>query len=136
MCDERRKFYADRRERCCEWIRQFVEFDGNKDDSGRTKRQRNVDYGVPYLNPVEVDLEPAEEHILRLFWDIGKFRTSGMNGPNALSPDIIDGWQRLFKTPLTEIELKLLVELDVVYRGALYDEQQRQDKPKEARYEL
>ncbi len=73
-----------------------------------------------------------------LFFSINEFRSIGINAPNPFSSETFRGWESLHGVMLSPEEIRLMMDLDKVYRSSLakaYDSSKpKADDPDEAHF--
>ena len=87
------------------------------DQNGETRRQRNERFDRSDLNPSAEDV-PGGERLEDIFWQLSRFRGSGLNGPEPLQPGTVRDWCQLTGRPLSRQEIGVLFAMDGAYLGA------------------
>jgi hypothetical protein len=110
-------------------LRQLIEYDTFKDDRGRTRREDLEAFGEDDLLPEPIELSMEQMRYLELFFKIGKFRKpqGGMGGQLfPLGAEEIKGYETLHRIELTDLEVRLVLDLDTQYRSSMGQEQEKQ----------
>lgn len=93
---------------------------------GETRRQFNERFG--HESP---DIEPVHggEFLVNAFWELSRFRSAGLGGPEPIRPADIVGWCHLTNFELRPDETKIILRMDAAFREAWHVEAE-QMKPK------
>ena len=92
-----------------------------RDKDGITKAEKFEHIGYP--DPPE--LEPGSDHILLWFYQLNAQRQASFSGAAAFSFSDIKAWQELSGVIVRPEEVSAILEMDVAYRNALHDFQEK-----------
>ena len=82
------------------------------DGSGETGFEYAERYGMLETIPDQPEVPPVVEHLVELFWKIGRKRKSG---PEPIAWADIDAWLRLTDSDLTPDEVEAIMAMDDTY---------------------